>query len=95
MKKIFQPLITDIERMVEDQVNLVKVKRLTEGHAKANEIKVSRRCYCGTKADDGFEKAIFLVGGFGSSEYLKQCLQTAHPNIQVIQPTDAWSAIVK
>ncbi|CAO1601112.1 hypothetical protein XANCAGTX0491_004776 [Xanthoria calcicola] len=78
VKKIFQPLITDIERMVEDQVNLVRVKRLNEGHPKANEI-----------------KAIFLVGGFGSSEYLKQCLQTAHPNIQVIQPTDAWSAIVK
>ncbi|KAL8642198.1 MAG: hypothetical protein Q9226_008534, partial [Calogaya cf. arnoldii] len=67
-----------IERMVEDQVNLVKVKRLNEGHSKAKEI-----------------KAIFLVGGFGSSEYLKQCLQTAHPGIQVIQPNDAWSAIVK
>lgn len=40
MKKIFQPLITDIERMVEDQVNLVRVKRLNEGHPKANEIKV-------------------------------------------------------
>ncbi|KAL8887793.1 MAG: hypothetical protein Q9215_004678 [Flavoplaca cf. flavocitrina] len=78
VKKIFQPLITDIERMVEDQVNLVRVKRLNEGHPKANEI-----------------KAIFLVGGFGSSEYLKQCLQTSHPAIQVIQPNDAWSAIVK
>lgn len=43
MKKIFQPLITDIERMVEDQVNLVRVKRLNEGHPKANEIKV--RCH--------------------------------------------------
>ncbi|KAL9027294.1 MAG: hypothetical protein Q9196_004161 [Gyalolechia fulgens] len=78
VRKIFQPLITDIERMVEDQVNLVKVKRLNERHHKAAEI-----------------KAIFLVGGFGSSEYLKQCLQTAHPAIQVIQPNDAWSAIVK
>ncbi|KAL8693889.1 MAG: hypothetical protein Q9218_001354 [Villophora microphyllina] len=78
VKKIFQPLITDIERMVEDQANLVLVKRLSEGHPKGNEI-----------------KAIFLVGGFGSSEYLKQCLQTTHPNIQVIQPNDAWSAIVK
>ncbi|KAL8758202.1 MAG: hypothetical protein Q9199_001665 [Rusavskia elegans] len=42
VKKIFQPLITDIERMVEDQVNLVRVKRLNEGHPKANEIKVRR-----------------------------------------------------
>ncbi|KAI4245362.1 MAG: hypothetical protein L6R42_010202 [Xanthoria sp. 1 TBL-2021] len=40
VKKIFQPLITDIERMVEDQVNLVRVKRLNEGHPKANEIKL-------------------------------------------------------
>lgn len=78
VKKIFQPLITDIERMVMDQVNLVMVKRLSEGHPKANEI-----------------KAIFLVGGFGSSEYLKQCLQSSHSNIQIIQPNDAWSAIVK
>ncbi|KAL8946546.1 MAG: hypothetical protein Q9222_007073 [Ikaeria aurantiellina] len=43
VKKIFQPLITDIERMVEDQVNLVRVKRLNEGHPKANDIKVSTR----------------------------------------------------
>lgn len=41
MKAIFDPLITDIERLVDDQVNLVKVKRMQEGHPKANEIKVS------------------------------------------------------
>ncbi|KAL8715423.1 MAG: hypothetical protein Q9220_000757 [cf. Caloplaca sp. 1 TL-2023] len=41
VKKIFQPLITDIERMVEDQVNLVRVKRLNEKHPKANDIKVT------------------------------------------------------
>ena len=43
----------------------------------------------------GVFQAIFLVGGFGSSEYLKQCLAKKNPNIQVIQPVDAWSAIVK
>ncbi|MCJ1377667.1 hypothetical protein MMC17_000763 [Xylographa soralifera] len=69
---------TDILRLVDDQVNLVTVKRMTENHPKAKEI-----------------KAIFLVGGFGSSEYLKQCLEAAHANIQIIQPHDAWSAIVK
>ncbi|MCJ1283392.1 hypothetical protein MMC26_002720 [Xylographa opegraphella] len=78
LKRIFQPLITDILRLVDDQVNLVTVKRMTENHPKAKEI-----------------KAIFLVGGFGSSEYLKQCLEAAHANIQIIQPHDAWSAIVK
>ncbi|KAI4202012.1 MAG: hypothetical protein LQ350_002917 [Teloschistes chrysophthalmus] len=39
VKKIFQPLITDIERMVQDQLNLVLVKRLSEGHPKTNEIR--------------------------------------------------------
>ncbi|KAL9577736.1 MAG: hypothetical protein Q9212_006176 [Teloschistes hypoglaucus] len=43
----------------------------------------------------GLIQAIILVGGFGSSEYLKNCFETSHPNIQVIQPHDAWSAIVK
>ncbi|RAL62854.1 hypothetical protein DID88_004695 [Monilinia fructigena] len=78
VKAIFDPLITDIERLVDDQVNLVKVKRMQESHPKANEI-----------------KAIFLVGGFGASEYLKTRLEEIHPDIQIIQPHDAWSAIVK
>lgn len=34
-------------------------------------------------------KAIFLVGGFGSSIYLRECLQKQHPDIQIIQPPDA------
>lgn len=38
---------------------------------------------------------IFLVGGFGSSQYLKGCIQKEYPNIQVMQPNDAWAAIVK
>lgn len=41
------------------------------------------------------EKAIFLVGGFGSSHYLLQSIKSAHPKIQIIQPADAWSAIVQ
>ena len=40
LKRIFQPLITDILRLVDDQVNLVTVKRMTENHPKAKEIKV-------------------------------------------------------
>ncbi|ROV88754.1 hypothetical protein VMCG_10060 [Cytospora schulzeri] len=40
-------------------------------------------------------QGIFLVGGFGSSRYLKQRLQTEYETIQVIQPHDAWGAIVK
>lgn len=42
-------------------------------------------------------KGIFLVGGFGSSRYLKKCLEEKYNDlgIQVIQPHDAWSAIMK
>ena len=40
VKKIFDPLINDIERLVEEQVNLVTVKRMSEGHPKATEVKV-------------------------------------------------------
>lgn len=40
-------------------------------------------------------KAIFLVGGFGSSIYLRKAIEASHPDIQVIQPDEAWSAIVK
>ncbi|KAL2003822.1 hypothetical protein VTN02DRAFT_2039 [Thermoascus thermophilus] len=40
-------------------------------------------------------KAILLVGGFGSSIYLREAISASHPDIQVIQPNDAWSAIVK
>ncbi|CCT63195.1 related to hsp70 protein [Fusarium fujikuroi IMI 58289] len=40
-------------------------------------------------------KGIFLVGGFGASQYLKARLEESNPDIQVIQPEDAWAAIVK
>jgi molecular chaperone DnaK (HSP70) len=78
VERIFSPLIEDIGRMVDDQVNLVQKKRLAESHLKGAEV-----------------KAIVLVGGFGASEYLKQSIQLRHPDIQVIQPHDAWAAIVK
>ncbi|KAF4626672.1 hypothetical protein G7Y89_g11485 [Cudoniella acicularis] len=78
VKAIFDPLIQDIERLVDEQVNLVTMKRVADGHPKADQI-----------------KAIFLVGGFGSSQYLKSCLEKDHLEIQVIQPHGAWGAIAK
>lgn len=41
-------------------------------------------------------KGIFMVGGFGSSKYLKNVLQEIYEpqGIQVIKPHDAWGAIV-
>jgi len=43
----------------------------------------------------GAIKAIFLVGGFGESLFLKESLVETHAGTQVIQPNGAWSAIVK
>ncbi|KAF7165714.1 hypothetical protein CNMCM5623_009814 [Aspergillus felis] len=40
-------------------------------------------------------KAIFLVGGFGSSEYLFRRLQSAVVDVTVLQPPNAWSAVVR
>ncbi|RHZ44338.1 uncharacterized protein CDV56_100181 [Aspergillus thermomutatus] len=40
-------------------------------------------------------KAILLVGGFGSSEYLFRRLQSAVVNVTVMQPPNAWSAVVQ
>lgn len=40
-------------------------------------------------------KAICLVGGFGSSHYLKACVESEYPDIQVLQPNEAWAAIAK
>ncbi|OOF96507.1 hypothetical protein ASPCADRAFT_145022 [Aspergillus carbonarius ITEM 5010] len=40
--------------------------------------------------------AIFLVGGFGQSEYLRQYLEDAFsPQIGVFAPVDAWTAVVR
>ncbi|KAI9647988.1 hypothetical protein NHQ30_002616 [Ciborinia camelliae] len=58
-----------------------------------NTVKLKRIRDHHPKADE--IKAIFLVGGFGSSAYLKSQLEEHHSDIQVLQPHDAWSAIVK
>ncbi|KAJ5766687.1 actin-like ATPase domain-containing protein [Penicillium nucicola] len=39
-------------------------------------------------------KAIVLVGGFGSSRYLFQRLKGSNPSIIVLQPPNAWAAVV-
>ncbi|KFY82655.1 hypothetical protein V498_08516 [Pseudogymnoascus sp. VKM F-4517 (FW-2822)] len=72
VKMMFAPLITDILRLINEQVNEVKLKQPKNGIT-----------------------GIFLVGGFGGSQYLKSCVEKAQPGIQVLQPSDAWSAIAK
>ncbi|KAI0542677.1 actin-like ATPase domain-containing protein [Xylaria digitata] len=69
---IFDPVITDIIRLIDEQVKNALLKR------QGREL-----------------KGIFLVGGFGASQYLKARIEKEIPDIQVIQPDDAWAAIVK
>ncbi|KAI9774152.1 MAG: hypothetical protein M1840_005245 [Geoglossum simile] len=38
---------------------------------------------------------ILLVGGFGSSNYLRRRIEERFPNCTVLQPPDAWSAVVR
>ncbi|KAF5006441.1 hypothetical protein FDECE_7201 [Fusarium decemcellulare] len=72
LKRIFDPLVTDILRLINDQVQRVRLKQ----------------------RDDGI-KGIFLVGGFGSNQYLIQRMRNEHPDIEILQPPDAWAAIAK
>ncbi|KFA66207.1 hypothetical protein S40285_05120 [Stachybotrys chlorohalonatus IBT 40285] len=72
VEDIFKPLISDILRLIDDQVKSVQIKRPRSGIT-----------------------GIFLVGGFGSSQYLKTCVENANPGVNVLQPSDAWGAIVK
>ncbi|KAF5872053.1 putative hsp70 protein [Botrytis fragariae] len=65
----------------------------TKVHEQVQEVKKKRLSENHPKADK--VKAILLVGGFCSSNYLKSQLVQDHPAIQVIQPHGAWSAIVK
>jgi hypothetical protein len=41
------------------------------------------------------EQAIILVGGLGASEYLFKCLEVSSDGIQIMQPPNAWSAVVR
>ncbi|KAG6241820.1 hypothetical protein E4U24_006000 [Claviceps purpurea] len=72
LSRIFEPLVADIVKMIEYQVQEVRLKRPERG--------ISGIC---------------LVGGFGSSNYLMQRVKQHFPQIQVLQPEDAWAAIVK
>jgi hypothetical protein len=39
---------------------------------------------------------VLLVGGFGGSVYLRKCIErVVGANIEVIQPANGWTAIVK
>lgn len=48
-----------------------------------------------TRLSGGKAKSVLLVGGFGQNTYLKERLREALPNIEVLQPPNAWTAIVR
>ncbi|KAJ3494688.1 hypothetical protein NLG97_g3918 [Lecanicillium saksenae] len=70
LKGIFDPVVREILRLIQDQVLRVELKKK-------------------------IVKAIFLVGGFGTSQYLRKKVEKAHQGIKVVQPDDGWAAIVK
>ncbi|GKZ55636.1 hypothetical protein AnigIFM49718_000717 [Aspergillus niger] len=76
--RIFEPVYSEVKRLVNEQIQAVKLRRLQDQHPKGKDI-----------------KAIFLVGGLGSNTCIKELLTTTYPDIQVIQPNDAWAAIAK
>lgn len=41
-------------------------------------------------------KAVLLVGGFGQNAYLRETIRASiHPNIEVMQPPNGWTAVVR
>ncbi|SPO03344.1 related to hsp70 protein [Cephalotrichum gorgonifer] len=40
-------------------------------------------------------KAVLLVGGFGESDYLRERLQIALGDVEVMRPTNSWQAVVQ
>uniref|UniRef100_A0A0B7KQL2 Actin-like ATPase domain-containing protein n=1 Tax=Bionectria ochroleuca TaxID=29856 RepID=A0A0B7KQL2_BIOOC len=72
LSQIFAPLITNILRLIDDQIKSVQRRRPGQPIT-----------------------GIFLVGGFGSSQYLRACVARRYLDIQVLQPNDAWGAIAK
>jgi len=97
VKAIFDPVIAEVLRFVDGQVKSVKAKR------KNKDVTVSRAfCQPTITLQDllwsltcSHSQGIFLVGGFGSSHYLKSKIQEQHPDTHVFQPPDAWAAVVK
>ncbi len=89
LHNIFQPVFKDIDRLVGEQVKEVYIKRMKERHPKGFEIKVATFFRLARKILTS-SKAIFLVGGFGSSAYLCESIRAAHMDVQVIQPNDAY-----
>lgn len=59
-------------------------------------IKLVKRQIDTSKGRNSKNKALLLVGGFGSSLYLRDRIRKAIGNgIEILQPPDAWSAVIR
>jgi hypothetical protein len=84
VKKIFDPIVNRIVMLVKSQVRAVQ--------RKGENVKVRAYIYPRYPAHGLITQAILLVGGFGSSEYLRKRLQEARyggKELQVLQPVNA------
>ncbi|KAG6050144.1 hypothetical protein E4U16_004592 [Claviceps sp. LM84 group G4] len=91
LRRIFEPLIADIIEMIDYQVQAVQLKRPEKGIS----VSAIRQADLGNYNILICEQGILLVGGFGSSYYLMKRVKQHFPGIQILQPQDAWAAIVK
>lgn len=93
LHNIFEPVFRHIDELVAKQVMQVRLKRMKDKNPNGYDIKVC--VFATTRAVPEYIltftvlQAIFLVGGFGSSEYLRESISHAHLDVQVIQPNDA------
>lgn len=69
--RIFNPIISNINILVSEQVAKVRAARMHSRNKKSG------------------PRAVFLVGGFGSSAYLKTTIERSNPGVLVMQPKEA------
>lgn len=83
--------MTDIVSLIEQQINRCRIKRPDTSVTVCERTLLFHAGLIWLMRT----KSILLVGGFGSSQYLRQRVEEHFPDVQVLQPRDAWSAIVR
>ncbi|KAJ5787881.1 hypothetical protein N7457_002871 [Penicillium paradoxum] len=86
VKDIFDPIIEQIEDLIAEQRTSV---RDAGDPVKVNSLTTF------AKIEIDFQQAIILVGGLGASAYLFKRLQATFSGIEIMQPSNAWSAVAR
>jgi hypothetical protein len=92
---IFDPLVTDILRLIDDQVKSTHLKRGKDGVKVILPSPIVTFDRKSPLTSISELQGHFPGRGFGSSQFLKSKIQTQFPGVQVLQPTDTWAAVVK